>query len=190
MQDRLGQRTLLLAELDATESQVANGMLPKGIGETEVTRINHQLNRLRGETTEKLKLDPLQLLQKVPLFMKLDDGTLTELVTMVHPHTVESGSTIIEQGDSGDSLYLIARGVVRVSHLADDEEHELGTLMAGDFFGEMALMHHMSRTATIRSVSPCMLYELKGNDFDHFMQTQPQVAKVIRETDAMRREML
>ena len=190
MQERLGHRTRLLAGLEATESQIANGMLPRGIGETEVSELNHQLNSLRGETVEKLKLDPLRLLQKVPLFMKLDSEVLAELVTMIHPHTVVAGNIIIEQGDSGDSLFLIARGVVRVSHRVDGEEHELGTLMAGDFFGEMALMHHKSREATIRTISPCMLYELKGHDFDQFMQKQPQIAEVLRETDALRRKML
>jgi CPA1 family monovalent cation:H+ antiporter len=189
MQERLGQRTILLAELDTTESQMANGMLPRGIGETEIAQLNHQLNRLRGETIEKLKLDPLQLLQRVPLFMKLSNARLAELVPMIHPHTIEAGSTIIEQGDSGDSLFLIARGVVRVSHRVDGDEHELGTLLAGDFFGEMALMHHESREATIRSVSPCTLYELKRQDFDRFMQEQPQIAEVLRETDALRRKM-
>ena len=190
MQERLGRRTLLLAGLEATETQMANGMLPRGIGETEVGEFNHQLNSLRGETVEKLQLDPLQLLQKVPLFMPLDSTVLAELVTMIEPHIVEAGDTIIEQGESGDSLFLIARGVVRVSHLVDGEEHELGTLMAGDFFGEMALMHHDNREATIRGVSPCMLYELKSEDLDRFMLAQPQIAEVLRETDALRRKML
>jgi CPA1 family monovalent cation:H+ antiporter len=189
MQERLGKRTILLAQLEATASQMENGLLPKGIAETQIGKLNHQLNLLRGETVEKLKIEPLQLLQKVPLFMKLNPEVVEELATMIHPHTVEAGSTIIAQGDSGDSLYLIARGVVRVSHHIDGEEHELGTLMAGDFFGEMALMHHEDRTASIRSVSPCMLYELKGRDFDQLLQAQPQIAATLRETDARRREM-
>lgn len=190
MQERLGRRTLLLAELETTESQMSNAMLPKGLGEAQIARLNHQLNLLRGETIEKLKLEPLQLLQKVPLFMNLSGEALTALETMVHPHTLEAGSTILEQGDRGDSLFLIARGVVRVLHRVDDEEHELGTLMAGDFFGEMALMHHQNRKATIRTISPCMLYELKSEDFDRFMQSQPQIAEQLRETDALRRKML
>lgn len=190
MQERLGRRTILLAELEATTAQMENGLLPKGIAETQIGRLNHQLNRLRGETVEKLKLEPLQLLQKVPLFMTLSSEILNELVAMIHPHSIEAGSMIIEQGDSGDSLYLIARGVVRVTHHIDGEEQELGTLMAGDFFGEMALMHHENRTASIRTVSPCLLYELKGHDFDQFLQRQPQIAATLRETDAQRRELL
>jgi CPA1 family monovalent cation:H+ antiporter len=190
MQERLGRRTVLLAELEATETQMENGMLPKGLGEAQIAQLNHQLNLLRGETIEKLKLDPLQLLQKVPLFMQLESTVLAELETMVHPHTLEAGSTIIEQGDSGDSLFLIARGVVRVTHLVDGEEHELGTLMAGDFFGEMALMHHVSREATIRCASPCMLYELKSEDFDCFMKAQPEITEVLRQTANLRRKSL
>ncbi len=188
MQDRLGQRTLLLAELEATETAIANGMLPKGMGEAEIVRLEHQLNRLRGETIEKLQLDPLQLLRKVPLFMNLDDTVLAKLEAMIQPRTVVTGSDIIKQGDMGDSLFLIARGVVRVTQSENGEEQDLGTLMAGDFFGEMALMHHESRSATIHSVSPCLLYELKSVDFDRFMRGQPEIAAELRRVDEARRE--
>lgn len=187
MQERLGKRTILLAELDATESQIRNGMLPKGLGELQVSRIEHQLNLMRGETVEKLKLDPLQLLRKVPLFASLDETVLRELAGMAYPHTLESGSTIIEQGDSGDSLFLIARGVVRVSHTVDGQLRDLGTLMAGDFFGEMALMHHVNREASIRCVSPCQLYELKREGFEDLIQSQPEVAEIVRRVDHQRR---
>ncbi len=186
MQERLGRRTILLAKLEVTEEQISNGMLPKGLGEEQIAGLNHQLNQLRGETVEKLKLDPLQLLQNVPLLSSLSKGMLEKLEAMVKPLTLEAGSTIIEQGDSGDSLFLIARGVVRVSHLVDGEEQELGTLMAGDFFGEMALMHHESRSATIRTISPCMLYELKSDDFDLFMQENPEIAEKIIKIDRQR----
>lgn len=187
MQERLGRRTMLLAELEATESKVEGGMLPKGVGESQTAELTHKLNRLRGETVEKLKMDPLQLLKKVPLFFGLEDKILEELVEMVTPLTVVAGSEIIQQGDAGNSLFLIGRGVVRVTHSVDGEEQELGTLMAGDFFGEMALMHHENRSATIRSVSPCMMYELKGEDFDRFMKQQPEVAAILRKVDEQRR---
>lgn len=190
MQERFGQRTLLLAELDAIQTQINNGMLTKGLGEIEVNRINHQLNQLRGDSIEKLKLDPSELLRKVPLFRELKNEFITELEKNIHPHTLEAGTEVIKQGEKGDSLYLIARGVVRVTHKVRDEEQALGTLMAGDFFGEMALMHHESRSATIRCVTPCLLYELRRKEFDQFMSSQPTISDIIEEVDRHRRQAL
>lgn len=188
MQERLGRRVTLLAEVEATESQIARGMLPKGMGESLLDELNREINALRGESIERLRLDPLELLHKVPLLRSLDKTELAKLAAMARPHTLEAGSIIIEQGHAGESLYLIARGVVRVLRRDQGNEHDLGTLMAGDFFGEMALMHHVSRNATVRSVSPCMLYELKRDDFDNFLQQQPQIAEELRRADAERRE--
>ena len=189
MQERLGRRTVLLSTLETTEFQMNNGMLPKGLGEAQITQLNHQLNRLRDEDVEKLKLDPQQLLKKVPLFIELEDKVLKMLAAKVQPHSLEAGSIIIKQGERGNSLFIIVRGVVRVSHFTAGQEHEAGTLMAGDFFGEMALMHHENRNATIQCVSPCLLYELQGSDFNQIMEEQPESAAILRKTDAKRREM-
>lgn len=188
MQERLGKRTILLARVEATESQMQSGMLPKGMGEAHLVELSRAIGTQRGETVERLMLDPLPLLHTVPLFNSLDETTLTRMTTMVQPHTLEAGSHIIKQGDSGDSLYLIARGVVRVSRHDGEKERDLGTLMAGDFFGEEALMRHKERNASARCVSSCLLYELKRSDLEAFLQSEPQVAATLRQTDAARHE--
>ena len=88
-------------------------------------------------------------------------------------------------------MFVILSGRVKISRISDDgREVILSILSDGDFFGEMALMHHENRSATIRSVSPCMMYELKAEDFDRFMKQQPEIAEVLRETDTKRREAL
>jgi CRP-like cAMP-binding protein len=90
--------------------------------------------------------------------------------------------------DTHLTLYLIARGVVRVSREERGKEKNLGTLMAGDFFGEMALMHHQTRNATIRCVTPCLLYELEREAVTMLMEQHPDIAEKIERIDQARQK--
>ncbi|MGM0595032.1 MAG: cation:proton antiporter, partial [Pseudomonadota bacterium] len=148
MQERLGRRVVLLAEAEATRAQEERGLLQHGRSEAMLLKIDHELNQLRGQSVTKLQLDPAELLRRVPLFRELNEESFKQLLDQLHPHTLESGEAVIEQGELGSALYLIGRGVVRVLREERGKEKNLGTLMAGDFFGEMALMHHQARNAT------------------------------------------
>jgi CPA1 family monovalent cation:H+ antiporter len=188
MQERLGQRMVLLAEAEATRAQEERGLLPRGRSEAMLLEIDHQLNLLRGQGVEKLQIDAAKLLRRVPLFRELDQDSFHQLLDKLHPHTLGRQEVIIEQGELGDSLFLIARGVVRVSRREHGEVHDLGTLMAGDFFGEMALMHHDSRNATIRTVTPCQLYELPRQALEELYEEHPEIGERLRQVDEARRQ--
>ncbi|MFC1777339.1 cyclic nucleotide-binding domain-containing protein, partial [Pseudomonadota bacterium] len=77
--------------------------------------------------------------------------------------------------EAGDSLYMIARGVVRISRNVNGSEVNLATLIAGDFFGEVALLHDEKRTATVTSMSPCTFYVLERNDLRDAMEDKPSI---------------
>ncbi len=188
MQERFGKRLLLLAQEEAIRADEARGLLSQGHSEALTVEIEHQLNKLRGQTVKKLYINAEQLLQRVPLFHGLDAESIRQAAGMLRKHTCDSGEEIIRQGEKGDSLYLIARGVVRVSHSENGKQKDLGTLIAGDFFGEMALMQHESRNATIRTVTPCQLYELKRNDLEKLMQENECIRETLKKTDQQRRE--
>lgn len=64
-----------------------------------------------------------------------------------------AGETIIHQGDIGDCMYVIQSGDVEVVQRAGNQEILLGTLHAGDFFGEMAVFEQEVRSATVRAVT-------------------------------------
>ncbi len=94
---------------------------------------------------------------------------------------------IIHEGKTGNSMFLIGRGVVRISRREDDREKDLATLFAGDFFGEMALLHKVPRTATCRAVTPCALYELRKESFDKVKLICPALREAVETTDRVRR---
>jgi CRP-like cAMP-binding protein len=59
--------------------------------------------------------------------------------------------------------------------------------MAGDFFGEMALLRGGTRTATCRAATPCALYELARTDLDAVIQSCPRMKEALTDADIVRR---
>ena len=186
MQERLGSRLLLLAENEVLNTSLANGELPRHVGEQLKQEVSHKLRKLRGYETARLKLDPNELLKKVPCFKGMTEDEFAQLAANMKAHTFAAKDIIIRQGDGGDSLYLVARGVVRVSRRIDDAQRDVATLMAGDFFGEMALLHGEPRNATCRAITPCSLYELKTRDLEKLLQENPAMRDALEEADRLR----
>lgn len=76
------------------------------------------------------------------------------------------GDAIIRQGEMGDRFYVIESGEVEIVHQKPGQpETRLGTRTAGDSFGELALVKHSPRTATVRCVTPVNVLVFKRADF-------------------------
>ncbi|WP_020682787.1 cation:proton antiporter [Marinobacterium rhizophilum] len=175
MQERLGQRLILLAEGEAIDEQLMRGTLPQGIAETLEHEMQAKLKQLRGAEIKKLRVEPSELLRKVPFLQDIPESAFAQLATRMRSVTVAEGENIITQGDTGYSVYLIARGVVRVIRKEGDVERQLATLMAGDFCGEMALLNQETRSATVKAVTPCSLYELRRDDLVRTLEEYPAI---------------
>ena len=126
----------------------------------------------------------------MPFFEKLDPADLDRVVSRLVPRTVLQHGTVIRQGDRGTSLFLVARGVVAVLVSRDGAERRMASLYAGDFFGEMALLTAGPRTATVRAVTDCQLYELAKRDVDALCDVYPGVKEALVEAYEARRRAL
>jgi len=182
MQQRLSERMLIHAEREAIEEKERCGTLSHGVAEAILEKLAEEIHRLRGRVAGKLKVDPSELLNKVHFFQNVLDEDFAKIVRRLRSRTVPAGKTIISQGETGDSLYLIVRGVVRVSIADAGGERDLATMMAGDFFGEIALLENCTRTATCRAVTPCALYELTRKDFEIITATYPSIYDAVYKT--------
>jgi len=189
-QDRLAGRLELLAERDAVERRARSGSLPQGVSAKMLDGIEARLADLASERAARLRVTPEDLLGKVPFFEGLPPEEFTRVAARLQKRTAPSGESIVRQGDRGSSLFLVARGVVRVTHAGEDGERDVATLIAGDFFGEMALLHGSVRSATCRAVTPCALYELARADVDDVCATCPGMREALEKADRVRREEL
>jgi len=93
----------------------------------------------------------------------------------------ESGEIVFNQGDLGDSVYVIEKGTCQVLRESPGETQHLADLGAGDYFGEMAVLADVSRNATIRATSPMDVLLIKKGDFNVLKTSIPAFGDVFRE---------
>jgi CRP/FNR family cyclic AMP-dependent transcriptional regulator len=132
----------------------------------------------------------LESLRSVPLFASLDDDAATNLRNLLTSKQVTSGEQLFHKGDSGDAMYLIESGRVRISIRDEDgKEVTLAELAQGDFFGEMALIDGRRRSADARVFEDASLAVLSRKAFLSFVRSSPDVALVMLSalTDRLRR---
>lgn len=116
-------------------------------------------------------------LRSVPLFESLDDKAAQELCDLLDTLDCHTGQTLFRAGDAGDSMYLIERGMVRISMKSSDgEELILAELGRGDFFGEMALIERKARSANATAMEASRLLVLSRKHFLAFLGSSPNVA--------------
>jgi MFS family permease len=103
----------------------------------------------------------IALLRTMPLFKPLPATTIDELALSLIPVRADAGTEIVREGDHGDRFYVIDSGEVDVSV---NGEH-VGTMAAGDHFGEIALLRDVPRTATVTAKGEVTLYALERDEF-------------------------
>ena len=188
-QEQLGQRLMLISEHDAVEHAKEMGIIQSGIA---TTILKEQAERLRMLAQENMsacfEIEIDELLAKVPLFSEVAQDQYAVIAEYLRSRTVPRGTDIIRQGHAGDSMFLIARGIAKVSMVEGSETRDLAMLYAGDFFGESALLHETPRNATATAATPCSLYELKRVDLDRLCDGHPEIRAGVERIDAQRLE--
>ena len=99
-----------------------------------------------------------KFLKTIPAFRSLATREIERLASQCEPASFKKSQKIIQRGEPGDAMYIIQEGDVKVP-IVDDQGREkfVVRLRAGEFFGEMALLHGTRRTATCRALTPCTL---------------------------------
>ena len=113
-------------------------------------------------------------LKKISLFQDLDEKEIKQVLKLAVPETVPAGSVIIQEGDAGDSMYILCQGEVEITKrlgLVLDEETPNERIIIrlkaeeGVCFGEMSLLENEPRSATVTALTDCFLMEMGREDF-------------------------
>ena len=118
------------------------------------------------------------MLEKVSLFLNLDDHEIAELETLGQERSVAKNSIVINEGDDTDSLYIVLKG--RANALRSDESGRqfiVNRFGPYDYFGEMSFFDRNSRCATVITREKCTLMVLPRKAFFEFAARHPEIYK-------------
>ncbi len=110
-------------------------------------------------------------LRSSELFSMLDDNMITSLAGDSQVQVYGPGEIVVNQGDSGDSLFIVLKGSLSVSV----DGCQVGTIEEDSFFGEMSLMTGEPRSATVRAVSEVWLAVVTNGQLEPLFKDNPQV---------------
>jgi CRP/FNR family cyclic AMP-dependent transcriptional regulator len=120
------------------------------------------------------------VLSRAPLFSSLDDDAAAALRASMNEVTLPRGDTLFREGDSGDCLYVITDGKIKLGRAAaDGRENILAILGPGEMFGELSLFDPKPRTATAVAVVDSTLMSLGHHALDQLLTGRPAVAEAM-----------
>ncbi|MBO4711689.1 cyclic nucleotide-binding domain-containing protein [bacterium] len=117
----------------------------------------------REKITGKIRLGKMLLAS--PVFSFMSQKQISYLIKNLKPERIKAGTTVFKQGDPGDKFYLIQEGNIHLERFENSLRTLDVILKHGNFFGEMALVKNIPRTATAETVNDCLLFSLDKETF-------------------------
>jgi cyclic nucleotide-binding protein len=124
----------------------------------------------------------LALLGAIPMFAPLPRLDLERLASMLDRIEVPAGVEVIRQGDVGDRFYVVDAGAFEIVH----DGVRIADAIEGDYFGEIALLHDVPRTATVRATTDAAVWALDQEEFLATVTGQPQASTAAHAVSAER----
>ena len=116
-------------------------------------------------------------LGRAPLFQGLSKDELRDLARETEDLDVAAGTVLCREGETASEFFVIVDGEVEVTRAG----RRIRTLAGGDFFGEIALIEELPRTATVAATTPLRFFVLTRQSFRNLLSRQPEVEnKVLR----------
>ncbi|MFO1481337.1 MAG: cyclic nucleotide-binding domain-containing protein [Turneriella sp.] len=118
-----------------------------------------------------------QIITGTDLFLNLSPGTKEHLARAFRKVSVGKHKVVIQQGEPGDALYLVAQGSFSVFVTTDGKKKKVGEIKPGSCFGEGALVTSEPRNATVVCDQPGIVYRINREDFSRALKDHPDELK-------------
>ncbi len=126
-------------------------------------------------------------MRRAPLFAALDDEAGQALLAEMSTTRMERGDVLFREGETGDSLYVIGEGKIKLGRTsADGRENLVAILGPGEMFGELSLFDPGPRTMTATAVAETQLMGLGNESLTGLLSGRPEVSKVLLSALAQR----
>ena len=127
--------------------------------------------------TEITISDKILHLKEIELFEGLSVSEFAAVASITEEVVYPLGEIVIQEGDTGETMYLIVSGEVTVTKdQGEGPQLELARIGAGNYFGEMALVDDIVRSATVRTEQESRLLVLHKQEFKEIVREYPQIA--------------
>ncbi len=118
----------------------------------------------------------IDFLRDIPIFSELNDNTLEKIFASGLIKSYQKSDVILSEEESGNSMFFIVEGSVKVLRSYDEKEIIISHLGPGDFFGEMAILDGMGRSATVISLENSKVFILQRNEFLDLLNSHSEVS--------------
>jgi CRP/FNR family cyclic AMP-dependent transcriptional regulator len=124
----------------------------------------------------------VKLIEKVPLFSKLSKKGLEDVAHLADELDLPAGKVMATEGDRGREFFVLLDGEADVTR----EGKSVNRLRGGDFFGEIALVTHMPRTASVTAKDNVRVLVITERDFNSLLKRSPEISRGVAEALAER----
>jgi hypothetical protein len=127
------------------------------------------------------RIEKMMLIRQVPIFAQLDADDLEELATIVEERRIDAGRNLVTEGESGDAVYLLVKGQVRVyvGGTNGTPETVIAELGPGACIGEMAVLDASPRSASVRALERTRALRVPGEGFKRLLGERPEMSEAI-----------
>jgi CRP/FNR family transcriptional regulator, cyclic AMP receptor protein len=117
----------------------------------------------------------VELLRGVPLFSQCSGRDLDAISGIADEIDLKEGKELTKQGRPGREFFVLIDGSADVRK----NNRKVATIKGGEFFGEIALVHHAPRNATVIATSPVRALVIMERDFKRLMAEQPEIQRKV-----------
>lgn len=151
-----------------------------GLGYNEETVLSDLPPSLRQSVVLSLNKD---IVEKVPIFSNADEAVLHKLMQHMKSVIYMPGDYVFREGEVGKKMYFINNGRVEIT----SEKNKIHAIVGeGGFFGEVALLNHAPRIASVKALDFCTFYSLDRDALESVFEEFPEFAKQIKKASQER----
>jgi CRP-like cAMP-binding protein len=168
---------LLVAGLGLRPALVLAGLVPVALaagGLAMLPSVDADAERARRVLGPRVAL-----LERLRLLEDASPATLERLAAAIVEERLPARSVVLRQGDPADNLFILVEGTVTVDRVDDAGLRHLAELAAPDHVGEIGLVRHAPRNATVATSSNAVLWRLPGSVFLDAVDAAPALSPVL-----------
>jgi hypothetical protein len=152
----------------------------------ELVRARREGVTMKTSTGAISLIERVLFLRRVPLFADLTPTDLERVAEIAEERGYAHGETIAAEGEFGDELHIVVEGDVRVVQDRDGSDHEIARRTSGDAVGEMSLITHTPRMASLVTDGPVRTLRIGRREFESMLRESPDVALAVMRVLAQR----